>query len=42
LTTNLVRCAPEDVHIGLRVRVTFEQHGIVWFPLFEPDTGAAS
>lgn len=41
LTTNLVGLAPDDVHIGLRVRVTFEQHGIVFFPLFEPDPDAA-
>lgn len=37
LTTNLVGIAPDDVRIGLPVRVTFEQHGIVYFPLFEPD-----
>ena len=37
LTTNLVGIAPDDVRIGLPVRVTFEQHGIVYLPLFEPD-----
>lgn len=37
LTTNLVNCAPEDVHIGMPVRVVFEQHEDVWLPLFEPD-----
>jgi len=37
LTTNLVGIAPDDVRIGLPVRVTFEQQGIVYFPLFEPD-----
>lgn len=41
LTTNLVGCAPDDVHIDMAVRVTFEQHGIVYFPLFEPDPEAA-
>lgn len=41
LTTNLVGCAPDDVHIDMAVRVTFEQHGIVFFPLFEPDPEAA-
>ena len=42
LTTNIVGCAPDDVHIGMRVRVTFEQHDEVWFPLFEPDPEAAA
>ncbi|MGA5704117.1 thiolase C-terminal domain-containing protein [Peterkaempfera bronchialis] len=37
LTTNIVHCAPEDVRIGMRVRVVFEQHDDVWIPLFEPD-----
>ena len=37
LTTTLVGIAPDDVRIGLPVRVTFEQQGIVYFPLFEPD-----
>lgn len=36
LTTNIVGCEPGDVRIGMPVRVTFEQHGEVWFPLFEP------
>jgi hypothetical protein len=36
LTTNVVRCPTDAVHIGLPVRVTFEQHDEVWFPLFEP------
>jgi uncharacterized OB-fold protein len=40
LTTNIVGCAPDDVHIGMAVRVTFEEHGIVFFPLFEPDPDA--
>ncbi|HEX7135377.1 MAG TPA: Zn-ribbon domain-containing OB-fold protein [Iamia sp.] len=36
LTSNLVGCAPDDVRIGMPVRVIFEQHDQVWFPLFEP------
>lgn len=36
LMTNIVHCAPEEVRIGLRVRVLFEQHEDVWIPLFEP------
>ncbi|HVW42851.1 MAG TPA: OB-fold domain-containing protein [Amycolatopsis sp.] len=39
LTTNIVGCEPEDVHVGMRVRVRFEQHDDVWIPLFEPDPG---
>lgn len=35
LTTNIVGCPPEEVDIGDRVRVTFEQHGDVYIPLFE-------
>ena len=37
LTTNVVGCPPEDVHIGMPVRVTFEHRDPVWFPLFEPE-----
>lgn len=37
LTTNVVGCAPEDVRIDMRVRVTFEQTGDVFVPLFEPE-----
>jgi acetyl-CoA acetyltransferase/uncharacterized OB-fold protein len=42
LTTNIVGCDPDDVAIGMQVRVLFEQHDDVWIPLFEPhpqDTG---
>lgn len=35
LTTNIVGCPPEDVDIGDKVRVKFEQHADVWLPLFE-------
>lgn len=42
LMTNVVHCPAESVHIGMRVRVVFENHGDdVWFPLFEPLDGAA-
>ena len=36
LTTNVVGCEPDDVHIGQEVAVRFEQHDDVWLPLFEP------
>ena len=36
LTTNIVGCDPEDVHIGQEVAVRFEQYEDVWLPLFEP------
>jgi uncharacterized OB-fold protein len=35
-TTNIVNCPPEDVAIGMPVRVVFEQHDDVYIPLFEP------
>ncbi len=35
LTTNIVNCPVEDVDIGDKVRVTFEQHDEVYIPLFE-------
>lgn len=36
LMTNIVGCAPEQVAIGQRVEVCFEQHEDVWLPLFRP------
>lgn len=36
LTTNIVGCEPDAVHIGQEVAVRFEQHDDVWLPLFEP------
>lgn len=39
LTTNIVGCSPEEVHVGQRVSVRFEDIDDVWFPLFEA-TGA--
>lgn len=43
LTTNLVHCAPDDVHIGMKVQVVFEHRPDpddedLWIPLFEPVT----
>ncbi|MDX6432244.1 MAG: hypothetical protein QOE54_4610, partial [Streptosporangiaceae bacterium] len=40
LTTNIIGCEPDDVAIGMRVRVVFEQQGELWIPLFEPEPGA--
>ena len=37
LTTNIVNCAPDDVRIGMPVRVAFEKAADVYLPLFEPD-----
>jgi len=38
LTTNIVNCPPEDVRVGMPVRVVFEQASDdVYLPLFEPD-----
>lgn len=36
LTTNIVGCDPDAVHVGQEVMVRFEQHDDVWLPLFEP------
>jgi uncharacterized OB-fold protein len=41
LTTNIIGCPVDSVHIGDRVRVKFEQHGDVYLPLFEK-SGEAS
>ncbi len=38
LTTNIVGCEPDDVHIGQQVRVRFERLADdIWLPVFEPD-----
>jgi len=34
--TNIVGCPVDDVHIGLDVEVTFEQHGEIFLPMFRP------
>jgi acetyl-CoA acetyltransferase/uncharacterized OB-fold protein len=36
VTTNIVNVDPQDVRIGTRVKVLFEQHEDVWLPMFEP------
>ena len=40
LTTNVIGCPPEAVHIGMPVQVVFEhrpdKHGDVWLPFFAP------
>ncbi len=41
LTTRIVGCDPESVHIGMRVQVQFDRHGDVYLPLFAPETGSA-
>lgn len=42
LTSNLVGVAPDEVHIGMRVRVTFEQDEDAWLPMFRPDLDSAA
>ncbi len=37
VTSRLVDVAPEEVSIGMRVRVMFEQAGDIWLPLFGRD-----
>jgi len=36
LTTNIVDCDTDDVYIGQRVVVTFEDWDEVWVPVFRP------
>ncbi|MFA1546293.1 thiolase C-terminal domain-containing protein [Actinomadura chokoriensis] len=36
LTTNAVECDPDELRLGMRMEVVFEQHGDVWLPLFRP------
>jgi uncharacterized OB-fold protein len=38
LTTNIVNCPAGDLHIGMPLRVVFEQQGEHFVPLFEPDS----
>ena len=40
LTTNVIDVEPDDVTIGMRVEVRFEQQDDVWLPLFAPEQGA--
>ncbi len=37
ITTSLVGVDPEEVRIGMPLRVVFEQYDDVWLPFFEPD-----
>jgi acetyl-CoA acetyltransferase/uncharacterized OB-fold protein len=39
LTTNIVRCDPDSLELGMRVEVVFERAGDVWLPLFRPVGG---
>jgi uncharacterized OB-fold protein len=36
LATNIIDCAPDAVHIGMAVEVTFEARDDLWVPLFRP------
>ena len=42
LTTTLVECQPEALHIGDVVEVVFEQVDDVWLPLFRPAIGKSA
>jgi uncharacterized OB-fold protein len=35
--TNIVGCEPDEVRIGMRVKVVFEHREDVYLPLFEPE-----
>lgn len=37
LVTNIVGCAPEEVSMGMKVKVRFEQLDDVWVPFFAPE-----
>ncbi|MET7480046.1 OB-fold domain-containing protein [Streptomyces sp. NPDC005648] len=36
LTTNAVECEPDELALGMRMEVVFEEAGDVWLPLFRP------
>jgi len=36
LTTNIVQCAEADLHIGMPLKVVFEQCDDVFLPMFQP------
>ncbi|MBF6352235.1 OB-fold domain-containing protein [Nocardia flavorosea] len=36
LTTNIVECDPDELRLGMRVEVVFQQDDDVWLPLFRP------
>lgn len=37
LTTNIVDCAEDDLHIGMPLQVAFEHYEDVFLPVFRPD-----
>ena len=39
LTTNIINCPVDEVDIGDKVRVTFEQQDEIYYPLFEKVAG---
>jgi uncharacterized OB-fold protein len=39
LTSNIVNCSVDEVHIGMPLCVTFEQQAEFFIPVFEPETG---
>ena len=42
LTTNIVNCPPEQVRIGMPVRLTFVRDEDVYLPMFAPDDGESA
>jgi uncharacterized OB-fold protein len=36
IATNIIDCAMDEIHIGMPVRVRFEQHGDIAVPVFAP------
>jgi uncharacterized protein len=36
IPTDIVNCEPDGLRCGLPVRVLFERHGEIFYPLFEP------
>jgi uncharacterized OB-fold protein len=38
IATNIVNCAPDDVYVGMPVRVRFEPNGGLFVPVFAPVT----
>jgi uncharacterized OB-fold protein len=42
LTTNIYGCEPDDVTIGMPVRVVFDHYEDVWLPMFEPDPDSSA
>lgn len=40
LMTNIVDCEPEEVSIGMKVSVRFENQDDIWLPVFRPEVSA--